>query len=100
MSLSPNRDQEILSFEEAQKELSKPMQCMSCDWSGPLREMIVWADVRDEMQRCPDCQSAFVISKSEGREIVESHKAWEAARLQASSDGDSPEIDDDAQIPF
>ncbi|WP_417552058.1 hypothetical protein [Marinomonas fungiae] len=100
MSLSPNRDQEIMAFEEVQKELSKIMQCLSCDWSGELHEAIVWADVRDETLRCPDCQSAFVLSKSEGQEIVASHQEWDAARQQADLDGDSLEIDDDVQIPF
>ncbi|WP_067095542.1 hypothetical protein [Marinomonas atlantica] len=99
MPISPNRDQEIMSFEAVQAELDQSMQCMSCDWVGKRLDLIVCTDVKDDMQRCPDCQSAFVLLESEGQEINASYREW-IAEIESFSDGDSLEIDDDVQIPF
>ena len=60
MSLSPNRDQEILSFEEAQKELDQPMHCMGCGWEGKRLDVM---QVSENIPVCPSCEKVDLLAK-------------------------------------
>ena len=59
MPLSPNREQEIMAFEEVQKELDQPMHCMGCGWLGRRLDVI---QVSEVVPVCPDCERADLLT--------------------------------------
>jgi hypothetical protein len=52
MSLSPNREQEIMTFEEVQAELDSPIRCINCGWQGKRLDVIT---VSKHKETCPKC---------------------------------------------